>query len=82
MSEIKNKNSIFTNKLINKKKLLNKNLKKNKSINYLVSSENINEKITEKAPNKENQAYAAKSNLIYYSTVKNKLYNSKIEKGK
>ena len=78
MSEIKNKNSLFNNKLMNKKKSLNKNLRKNRSINYLVSVENNNDK----NKNKESKANLAKDNLIYYSTAKNKFYPSKIEKGK
>jgi len=78
MSEIKNKNSLFNNKLMNKKKSLNKNLRKNRSINYLVSVENNNDK----NKNKESKATLAKDNLIYYSTAKNKFYPSKIEKGK
>lgn len=81
MSEIKNKNSIFTNKLINKKKSLNKNLKKNKSINYIVSLENEYEKNNEIINYKESKE-GQKNNLINYSSSKNKFFNSKIEKGK
>ena len=82
MSEIKNNNSIFANKLINKKKATNHNLKKNKSINYLVSFENNNERNFDKINNKENKAIFSKNNLIYYSTAKNKFYNAKYEQGK
>ena len=82
MSEIKNKNSIFANKLINKKKASNHNLKKNKSINYLVSLENINERNIDKSTNKDSKPIFSKNNLIYYSTAKNKFYNSKYEQGK
>ena len=81
MSEIKNKNSIFANKLINKKKSSNHNLKKNKSINYLVSLENIHEKNSEKNTIKESKANIPKNNLFYFSTAKNKFYISKCEKG-
>ena len=82
MSEIKNKNSIFANKLINKKKASNHNLKKNKSINYLVSLENINERNIDKSTNKDSKPIFSKNNLIYYSTAKNKFYNAKYEQGK
>ena len=82
MSEIKNKNSIFANKLINKKKAANHNLKKNKSINYLVSLENINERNIDKSTNKDSKPIFSKNNLIYYSTAKNKFYNAKYEQGK
>ena len=82
MSEIKNKNSIFANKLINKKKESNHNLKKNKSINYLVSLENINERNIDKSTNKDSKPIFSKNNLIYYSTAKNKFYNAKYEQGK
>ena len=82
MSEIKNKNSIFANKLINKKKAANHNLKKNKSINYLVSLENINERNINKSTNKDSKPIFSKNNLIYYSTAKNKFYNAKYEQGK
>ena len=82
MSEIKNKNSIFANKLINKKKASNHNLKKNKSINYLVSLENINERNIDKSTNKDSKSIFSKNNLIYYSTAKNKFYNAKYEQGK
>ena len=82
MSEIKNKNSIFANKLINKKKASNHNLKKNKSINYLVSLENINERNIDKSTNKDSKPLFSKNNLIYYSTAKNKFYNAKYEQGK
>ena len=82
MSEIKNKNSIFANKLINKKKASNHNLKKNKSINYLVSLENINERNIDKSTNKDSKPIFSKNNLIYYSTAKNKFYNAKYEQRK
>ena len=77
MSEIKNKNLIFANKLINKKKSLNKNLKKNRSINYLVSFENVNEQ-----RNHFEKTTISKNNLYYNSTSKNKFYISKNEKAK
>ena len=82
MSEIKSKNSIFANKLMNKKKTSNNDLKKNKSINYLISLENINERNIDKISNKENKAILYKNNLFYYSTAKNKFYISKYEQGK
>ena len=82
MSEIKSKNSIFANKLMNKKKTSNNDLKKNKSINYLISLENINERNIDKISNKENKAILFKNNLFYYSTAKNKFYISKYEQGK
>ena len=82
MSEIKSKNSIFANKLMNKKKTSNNDLKKNKSINYLISLENINERNIDKISNKENKAIIYKNNLFYYSTAKNKFYISKYEQGK
>ena len=77
MSEIKNKNLIFANKLINKKKSLNKNLKKNRSINYLVSFENVNEQ-----RNHFEKTTISKNNLYYNSTSKNKFYISKNDKAK
>ena len=82
MSEIKNKNSLFNNKLYHKKKASNKNLKKNKSINYIVSLENIHERDSEKPNCKDIKENFSKNNLVYYSTAKNKFYNSNIEKGK
>ena len=82
MSEIKNDNSKFNNKLNNKKKTNNKNLRKNRSLNYLVSVGNIIEKNNIKNKNTENKANLDNDNLIYYSTAKNKFYNPKNEKGK
>ena len=67
---------------INKKKAANHNLKKNKSINYLVSLENINERNINKSTNKDSKPIFSKNNLIYYSTAKNKFYNAKYEQGK
>ena len=82
MSEIKNDNSKFNNKLNNKKKTNNKNLRKNRSINYIVSVGNIIEKNNNKNKINENKANLDNDNLIYYSTAKNKFYNPKNEKGK
>ena len=84
MSEIKNDNSKFNNNLNNRKKVTNKNLKKNRSINYLISVGNNIEKNNIKNNNKftENKNNFYKDNLIYYSTAKNTFYNARREKGK
>ena len=82
MSEIKNDNSKFNNNLNNRKKVTNKNLKKNRSINYLISVGNNIEKNNFKHKYTENKNNFDKDNLIYYSTAKNTFYNARREKGK
>ena len=73
MSEMKNKNLIFSNKRLNKKKKLNKvliddyknrNLKKNRSINYLVSLENLNDRNNDKI-NYNTKIDLTKNNFFY-----------------
>ena len=84
-NEIKNDNSKFNNNLNNRKKVTNKNLKKNRSINYLISVGNNIEKNNIKNNNNkftENKNNFDKDNLIYYSTAKNTFYNERREKGK
>ena len=82
MSEIKNDNSKFNNNLNNRKRAINKNLKKNRSINYLISVGNNIEKNNFKNKYTENKNNFDKDNLIYYSTAKNTFYNARREKGK